>query len=72
MDDDDQMVRLSVNLSPEVAAELEAYMDRKQVSATEAVRRALSILAELGKAHDRGVTVYFEENGKLNEILFLA
>lgn len=36
-------VRLSVNLAPDVAAVLTEWADRKQISATEAVRRAIAV-----------------------------
>lgn len=38
-----EVVRLSVNLAPDVAAALRKWADRKHISATEAVRRAIAI-----------------------------
>ena len=68
----DQAVRLSVNLAPELADELKEYADRKGVSITEAVRRAISVLAFVDDAQSRGASLNVEEGGSLKEILFLV
>ena len=66
------LVRLSVNLSPTVFVELKSYADRKGVSVTEAVRRAVSVLTYVDEAQDRGASLNIEENGKLKEIQFMV
>jgi hypothetical protein len=71
VEEDDPQVRLSVNLNPDVADELKAYAKRKGVSITEAVRRAITILAFVDDAQRRGASLNVEENGTLKEVLFL-
>jgi hypothetical protein len=66
------LVRLSVNLSPAVFNELKGYADRKGVSVTEAVRRAISVLKYVDDAQDRGATLNIEEHGNLKEIQFMV
>jgi hypothetical protein len=71
-EESDQLVRLSVNLGPAVADTLKGYASRKGVSVTEAVRRAISILAYIDSAQNRGASLNIEEGGKLKEIQFLC
>lgn len=68
----DPVVRLSVNLTPEVADELKDYASRKGVSVTEAVRRAITVLTFVDNAQSRGASVHLEEGGSLKEVLFLG
>ena len=68
----DRLVRLSVNLGPEVADQLKEYASRKGVSVTEAVRRAIAVLAFVDEARNRGASLNVEEGGVLKEILFLV
>jgi len=68
----DQVVRLSVNLTPQVADEIKGYADRKGISITEAVRRAISVLAFVDGAQSRGASLNVEEGGSLKEVLFLV
>jgi hypothetical protein len=68
---DDPQIRLSVNLNPEVADELKAYAKRKGVSVTEAVRRAITVLAFVDETQRRGASLNVEEDGTLKEVLFL-
>lgn len=68
----DPLVRLSVNLSPEVADELKQYASRKGVSITEAVRRAITVLTFVENAQSRGASLHLEEGGALKEVLFLG
>jgi Ribbon-helix-helix protein, copG family len=68
----DPLVRLSVNLSSEVADELKEYAGRKGVSVTEAVRRAITVLTFIENARVRGASLHIEENGTLKEVLFLG
>jgi hypothetical protein len=65
-------VRLSVNLSPVVFGELKDYADRKGVSVTEAVRRAISVLKYVDDAQGRGASLNIEEDGKLKEVQFMV
>jgi len=68
----DHLVRLSVNLSPDVADQLKDYAGRKGLSVTEAVRRAIAILAFVDDAQRRGASLNIEEGGTLKEVLFLV
>jgi hypothetical protein len=71
-DAQDQLTRLSVNLSPAVAATLRDYAGRKGVSVTEAIRRAISILNYIDDAQTRGASLNIEEAGRLKEVQFLC
>jgi hypothetical protein len=68
---DDRQIRLSVNLNQEVADELKEYARRKGVSVTEAVRRAITVLAFVDETQRRGASLNVEEDGTLKEVLFL-
>ena len=68
----DPLVRLSVNLSPDLADELKQYAGRKGISITEAVRRAITVLAFVESAQSRGASLHLEEGGALKEVLFLS
>lgn len=68
----DQGVRLSVNLSPGIAGELKEYAERKGISITEAIRRAITVLSFVDDAQQRGAAINLEENGALKEVLFLV
>jgi hypothetical protein len=68
----DPLVRLSVNLGPEVADELKQYASRKGISLTEAVRRAITVLTFVDNAQSRGASLHIEEGGALKEILLLG
>lgn len=68
----DPLVRLSVNLSPEVADELKQYASRKGISLTEAVRRAITVLTFVDSAQSRGASLHIEEGGALKEVLLLG
>jgi hypothetical protein len=70
----DQTVRLSVNLTPEEADKLKGYADRKQISITEAVRRAISVLLYVAAAQDRGASINVEEGDShsLKEVVFVV
>jgi hypothetical protein len=65
-------VRLSVNLSPDVANVLKLYASRKGISVTEAVRRAITVLTFIDDAQSRGASLHIEEGGALKEILLLG
>jgi hypothetical protein len=65
-------VRLAVNLGPEPADVLKEYASRKGVSVTEAVRRAIAVLAFVDDAQRRGASINVEEDGVLKEVMFLT
>jgi hypothetical protein len=67
----DQMTRLTVNLSPEVAQALKNYTEKYGVSYTEAVRRALGVLAFVDESKTRGASVYVKEGRKTTEVVFM-
>jgi hypothetical protein len=67
-----QATRLSVNLSQESAGVLREYAGRKGVSVTEAVRRAIALLAFADETQRRGASINVEENGVLKDIVFLV
>ena len=68
----DHISRLSVNLTSEVADELKEYAERKGISITEAVRRAISVLTFVAAAQDRKAILNLEENGSLKEVIFVV
>ncbi len=67
-------VRLSVNLGAQPAAALRELMNRKEISATEAIRRALSVwkFIEDEREQGRGFAVLDTEDGKrvTREVIF--
>jgi hypothetical protein len=69
---DADTVRLSINLAPGVAETLKGYARRKGVSATEAIRRAISVLAYVDSAQNRGASINIQEDGTLREVQFLV
>jgi hypothetical protein len=67
------IVRLSLNIAPELADTLKDYAARKGVTNTEAVRRALSVLAYVDATQGRGAASHVREpDGTLREVVFLA
>jgi hypothetical protein len=63
--------RLSVNLGPAVADRLREYTTRNGVTATEAIRRAISLLDYADAARERGAYLNIrEKDGTLKEVLF--
>lgn len=63
--------RLSVNLSPEVAAILRAMAERQQLTVTEIVRRAILTLDFLDEKVREGYAVQLRKDGEpLKEIIF--
>jgi Ribbon-helix-helix protein, copG family len=68
----DRLVRLSVNLGPEVADSLKDYAARKGISVTEAIRRAIGLLAFIDEAQARGAALNIEEKGTVKEVVFLV
>jgi hypothetical protein len=68
----EKTVRLAVNLGPEAADVLKEYASRKGVSVTEAVRRAIAVLAFVDETQRRGASINVEKDGVLKEVVFLA
>lgn len=67
----DNVVRLSVNLGPAVADRLKDYTNRNGVTATEAIRRAISLLNFADSVRERGAHLNVrEKDGTLKEVLF--
>jgi hypothetical protein len=67
-----RLTRLAVNLGPEAADVLKEYASRKGVSVTEAVRRAIAVLAFVDETQRRGASINVEENGVTKEVMFMA
>lgn len=66
------VVRLSVNLSPDVADALKNYAARKGTTITEAVRRAVSYLAFFEKETDAGGEILVRsQKGQVDQVKFL-
>jgi hypothetical protein len=66
-------VRLSVLIGADIADQVQAYAARKEISLTEAARRAFSALLAIdGYNEEPGTVLYLEKNGKLHEVMFLA
>lgn len=65
----DDIVRLSINLSQDVADVLRRLQGGG--TATETVRRAISVFALFTEVHERGARVLIEEaDGELREVVF--
>jgi hypothetical protein len=71
-EDSHRPMRLAVNLGPESADVLKEYAARKGVSVTEAIRRAIAVLAYVDEVQRRGAALNVEEGGVLKEVIFLA
>lgn len=64
-----ELTRLSVNLAPTTAAALKAYMVRRDMSATEAIRHAIAVL-DLVSAHQAvGAKVIFRNGRSEHELV---
>lgn len=65
------VVRLSVNLAPDVANALRDAARQDGFSVTEGIRRAISLLVFFGDVYRRGATVHVQErNGSEREVRF--
>lgn len=71
-DKPDRLVRLAVNLGPEAADVLKQYAGRKGISVTEAVRRAIAVLAFVDETQRRGASINVEDESGLKEVMFLV
>jgi hypothetical protein len=67
-----RLVRLAVNLGPEASDVLKEYAGRKGISVTEAVRRAIAVLAFVDETQRRGASINVEDDGVLKEVMFLV
>lgn len=64
-------LRLSVNLSEQVAAALKELMRRHDVSATEEVRRAISVWKYIDDERQKGNNILVEDsNGRTQRMVF--
>lgn len=61
-----------MNLSPKVAADLKSYAARKEITVTEAVRRAVAYLTFFDEIATSGGAVTVTESGKTRNVEFLA
>lgn len=64
-------VRLTANISPDVADALKSLADEQGVTITEALRRAISTEKYLKDKVEGGAKVLVEEGGKLKELVFI-
>jgi hypothetical protein len=69
--DNQDVVRLSVNVSPLVADTIKSIAKRNGISITEAIRRAISVLAYIDSAQSRGASLNIQEDGILKEVHFV-
>ncbi|GAA1516636.1 hypothetical protein GCM10009677_57410 [Sphaerisporangium rubeum] len=71
-EDKSRFVRLSVNLSPDIARTFKGLIDRKGLSITEGIRRAITIWGfveeQIAQGNDLAV---IESDGKPRKILIL-
>jgi hypothetical protein len=65
-----EYVRLSINLAPADVDKLNGYMKYKGGTATDAIRRAIRMLAYISNAQERGASINIYENGNLREVQF--
>jgi predicted transcriptional regulator len=63
-------VKLTVNLSDDVAAALKSMADHNDVTVTDQLRRAISTEKWLTEVRDSKKKVLIEDNGKLQEVVF--
>jgi hypothetical protein len=57
-------VRLSININTQSAEILRTIAAEREISATEAVRRAIGLLGFTEEARRNGETLYVERNGR--------
>lgn len=68
----EQSVRLSVNLSPGTAALLRAVLDRKGLSITEGIRRAIAVWKFVEDEVERGNQLaVIEKDGEVRRVVLL-
>ena len=66
-----KQTRLSINLNPEAADFLDTITDKRGISYTEAVRRALALYKLMEEERDAGNHVQIDDGKKIREILVL-
>ncbi|MGV9680372.1 hypothetical protein ACWDSJ_34265 [Nocardia sp. NPDC003482] len=57
-----EVVRLSINLAPDVAAVLRRWAEEKRISVTEAIRRAIAVWNFIESEKKKGNTLAVVEN----------
>ena len=66
------MTRLNVNINDETAAAIRQIMERHGWTATEVVRRSVSVYALLHRAQQRGhIEIAETENGTVTRVVIL-
>lgn len=66
----DRQVRLSLSLSPKVADVLKGYAERHEISITEAVRRAVSVLDFVEEVQEKNETIGVSRGNSIREVEF--
>lgn len=70
-DDTVELTRLSVNLNAETAAALNEIRERRGISLTEAVRRAIAVLKFIEDEIQNGNTVQSTDGAKTRELMLI-
>lgn len=71
-DDSGRLVRLSVNLNVESAATVKEYAERKGITVTEAIRRAIGALHFLDETQAAGASVIVRRGKEQKEVVLLV
>jgi hypothetical protein len=69
---DRSVERFNFNLNSEAAAIIREYADRKGISLTEAIRRAIGVLQFVDEMHQKGSSVVVNDGNTLKEVMFLV
>jgi len=64
--------RLTVNLNPETAAALREIVENRNISFTEAIRRAVAIYKLIEDETAQGHKIQINEGTKVREVVLLA
>lgn len=64
--------RLSINLNPEAAAALKAYTDKRHISYTEAVRRAIAILKFVDDEISSGNEIQVTDGENVKKVVLVS
>jgi hypothetical protein len=64
--------RFNVNLNTEAAEIVREYAERKGISLTEAIRRAIGVLQFVDEVHERGSSVLVNDGKTQKEVMFLV
>lgn len=67
------LTRLSVNMNPETTQAIRDYMQKHDVTATEAVRRAVSLMAFAEGVYEGGrrLLIQMPDRGEMSEVILL-